>query len=165
MYITFDEYSELYDPLEERVFNLLAFDACRVMDIHTTGIDNVKKLKVYPPMDEDDAAAVKHCAAKIINLLAQIRDAEIAAAMGRGYESTEQGMRGKIISSVSAGNESISYSTGGNSSTTAIDVAVKDKTARDKLLADIVWEYLSGVTDANGVNLLYMGRYPWRYLC
>ncbi|MBQ8797225.1 MAG: hypothetical protein IJZ56_03405 [Oscillospiraceae bacterium] len=160
MYITFDEYAVLYDPMEEKVFNRLAFDACRVMDIHTTGIDNVKKLKRFFPTDEDDVETVKRCAAKIINLLYQIQEAENAAAMGRGYELTEQGMRGKVISSVSAGNESISYSTSGNDSSTAIDAAVKDKTVRDSLIANTVRECLPGVTDANGVNLLYMGRYP-----
>lgn len=164
MYITFDDYTKLYDPIVERVFNNLAFDACRVMDMHTTGIDNVKKLRSYFPTAEEDAEAVKRCAAKMVNTLYHIQQAEIAAIESRGYESTEQGMRGKVISSVSAGNESISYATG-NSSATAIDAAVKDKNARDKLLADIVWEYLSGITDANGVNLLYMGRYPRRYLC
>ena len=42
MYITYDEYDAIYDPMEERLFNALAFDDCRVMDTHTTGIDNVK---------------------------------------------------------------------------------------------------------------------------
>lgn len=164
MYITFDEYSQLYDPIEERIFNRLAFDACRVMDIHTAGIDSVKKLKTYFPTDEDAVTAVKHCAAKIINLLYQIHEAELAAAMGRGYTETEQGLRRQIISRVEAGNEAISYSETKLSNTT-IDAAVSDKSVRDKLLADIVREYLSGVTDANGVNLLYMGRYPRRHLC
>lgn len=164
MYITLEEYSQLYDEIDEKSFNRLCFDACRVMDIHTTGIDNVKKLKRFPPTNEDDAMAVKHCAAKIISLLLQIQQAETSVAEARGYESTEMGMRGKVISSVTAGNESISYATG-NTSATAIDTAVKDKTARDKLLAETVREYLSGVQDANGVNLLFMGMYPRRYLC
>lgn len=164
MYITFEEYSQLYDPMDEKLFNRLAFDACRVMDIHTTGIDNVKKLKNYSPTDEDDAAAVKRCAAKLVNFLHQVHQAELSALESRGYESTEQGMRGKVISSVSAGNESISYVTG-NSSATAIDAAVKDKTVRDSLIGNIVWEYLSGVEDANGVNLLFMGKYPRRAKC
>lgn len=165
MYITFEEYSEFYDPMDESLFNRLLFDACRVMDIHTTGIDNVKKLQKFFPTDEYDAMAVKHCAAKLVNILQQIRQAEIMAKESRGYESTDQGIRGKVISSVTAGNESISYSTAANTSATAVDSAVKDKTVRDKLLADTVWEYLRGVEDANGVNLLYMGKYPWRYLC
>lgn len=32
--------------------------------------------------------------------------------------------------------------------------------AQEKLYADTVREYLSGVTDANNVNLLYAGLYP-----
>ena len=164
MYITFEEYSEIYDPMEERLFNALAFDACRVMDLHTTGIDNVKKLQKFPPVDEYNARAVKHCAAKIINLLDQIREAEVAAAIGRGYTETDQGLQRRIISRVEAGNEAISYSET-KLTNTAIDTAVADKTAKAKLLADAVWDYLRGVEDANGVNLLYMGMYPRRYLC
>ena len=164
MYITFAEYSQLYGKIDEATFDRLVFDACRVMDIHTTGIDNVKKLKRFPPVDADDDMAVKHCAAKIVKLLYQINHAEATALESAGYESTEMGMRGKVISSITAGNESISY-VAGNSSATAIDAAAKDKTVRNKLIADIVWEYLSCVTDSNGVNLLYMGHYPRGYLC
>lgn len=164
MYITFEEYSDLYDPMDEKLFNRLVFDACRVIDIHTTGIDNIKKLQMFFPTDEYDSQAVKRCAAEIIHLQHQIFQAETAAMESSGFETTEMGMRGKVISSVSAGNESISYATG-NTSATAIDAAVKDKTARDKLLAETVREYLSGVQDANGVNLLFMGMYPRRYLC
>lgn len=165
MYITYDQYIELFDPMDEKVFNRLAFEACRVMDIHTTGIDNVKKLKHFFPTEEDAAQAVRHCAAKLVNLMDQIRQAEVSALESRGYESTEMGVRGKVITSVTAGNESISYSTGGTAAVTAIDTAVKDKTMRDKFFADTVWEYLTGVEDANGVNLLFMGMYPRRYLC
>lgn len=158
-YIALSEYNELYDPIDERLFNRFSVEASRIMDIHTTGIDNVKKLKIYFPTDEDDAEAVKHCAAKLIYTLNQINQAEVTALESRGYEATEQGMRGKVISSISAGNESISYATNGNSSATAYDAAVKDRTVRDKLLAEIVWDYLRGVSDANGVGLLYMGVY------
>ena len=165
MYITIEEYSELYDPIEERTFNRLEFDACRVMDIHTTGSDGVKKLKWFFPTNADDAEAVKRCAAKVINLMHQIQSAEESAMQAAGYESTESGMRGKIISSISAGNESISYATGGSASATAIEEATKDMTTRRKMLSQIVMDGLRGVRDANGVNLLYMGEYPRRYLC
>lgn len=158
-YIALSEYNELYDPIDERLFNRFSVEASRIMDIHTTGIDNVKKLKIYFPTDEDDAEAVKHCAAKLIYTLNQINQAEVTALESRGYESTDQGMRGKVISSISAGNESISYATNGNSSVTAYDAAAKDRTVRDKLLAEIVWDYLRGVSDVNGVGLLYMGVY------
>ena len=164
MYITFEEYSELYTPMEEPVFNRLVFEACRVMDIHTTGIDNIKKLQRYFPTDAYNARAVKHCAAKMVNILDQIREAEYSAAMARGYTETEQGLQRRIISRVEAGNEAISYSET-KTTNTAIDAAVADKKARDKLLADVIWEYLSGVEDSNGISLLYMGMYPRGYVC
>lgn len=164
MYITFEGYKELYDPIDEKTFNRIAYDAGRYMDSMTTGYDGIKKLKVAFPVDEDSSEAVKRCAAKVVNLLYQIQEAEAAAALSRGFESTDQGVRGKVISSVSAGNETISYSTSA-SAATAVDSAVKDKSIRDALIKDTIREYLSGVSDANGVNLLYMGPYPRRYLC
>lgn len=159
MYITHTEYTVIYDPIEEKVFNRLAFDACRYLDELTTGADGVKKLKVAFPTEEDDSTAVKHCAAEIINLLAQIREAELSASAGRGYTQTDNGMQGKVISSISAGNESISFS-GAPSVKTVIDAAVAEPAVKDQLIHDTVRRYLSGVADANGVNVLYMGRYP-----
>ena len=162
MYITLEQYTQIYDAIDDKTFNRLCFDACRVMDIHTTGIDNVKKLKLFFPSDSDAAEAVKRCTAKLINLLHQIDKAEESAA--GAYENSEMGIRGKYIQSISAGNESISY-TSGETGKTAVDKAVADKSNRDRLLADTVREYLSGVADDNGVNLLYIGKYPGRYLC
>lgn len=158
MYITYEEYTALYDPIEEKVFNCTAHEACRAIDRLTTGADGVKKLKVAFPQDEDDAAAVRHCAAHVVNLMVQIREAEESASVGRGYTQTANGLQGKVVSSISAGNESISFSTGGVK--TAIDAAASDPTAKSKLVAGVIREHLSGVTDANGVNLLYMGVYP-----
>lgn len=161
MYITYEEYAAIYESMEERLFNTLAFDACRVMDTHTTGIDNVKKLRSFFPKDEYSVQLVKHCTAKLINILHQIHEAEMAAAMGRGYTETEQGLQRRVISRLESGNEAISFSEA-KVSNSVIDAAVADKTARDYLLVETVWEFLRGVEDANGVNLLYMGRYPRR---
>lgn len=164
-YIRRDYYTGLYGEISETDFNRLSWDACRLIDRYTTGIDNVKKLKIAFPTDADDSEIVKRCACEVVNLLYRIQQAENSAAAGKGYESTEQGMRGKVISSITAGNESVTYSVGGNSSETAIDTAVKDASARENYIANTIRGYLSGVTDANGVNLLYMGAYPRRYLC
>ena len=164
MYITLEEYTAMYDTIDASLFNRLEFEARRVMDLHTTGVDNIKKLKRFFPTDSDHAEAVKHCAAKLVNTFYQIQQAEASAAMGRGYTQTEQGLRRQIISRVEAGNEAISYSETKNADT-EIDAAVSDRIARDRLLAGIVWDYLRGIEDANGVNLLYMGMYPRRYLC
>lgn len=158
MYITYSEYTQLYDEMDEKLFNRVASDAFRVMDIHTSGIDNVKKLRSFFPVNEDDVTAVKHCAAKLINTMSIIYRAETAS----GFESTGHGLQGRVISSVTSGNESISYATG---SASVIDEAVKDINVRSRLYGNIVLDYLRGVLDANGVNLLYKGRYPRRYLC
>lgn len=158
MYIQYEAYTNLYDSIDQKLFNRLSYDACRYLDRLTTGVDGVKKLKVAFPTDEDSADSVKHCAAKVINILLQIQEAEQSASVGRGYEKTESGLRGKVVSSVSAGNESVSYSAG--SQITAIDAAVSDLAVRDHLICSTIREYLSGITDANGVNLLYMGVYP-----
>ena len=162
MYITFEEYDNLYNPIDLQLFKRLSFDAARVMDIHTTGIDNVKKLKRFYPVDKESADAVKFCAARLINTLAQIQEAEQSMAMSRGYTQTENGLQRKIISRVEAGNEAISYMES-NAADSIIDKAAADKRVRDKLLGDIVRECLSGISDANGVNLLHLGKYPRRY--
>lgn len=162
-YIRQDYYKGLYGDISKEEFSRLSWEACRRLDVLTTGIDGVKKLKLFFPTDEDDAEAVKRCACKIVNILHQIEAAEASANAGRGYETTEQGIRGKVISSVSAGNESISYTTKAGAET-AIDKAVSSVSSREKLLDGTIREYLSGVTDANGVNLLYMADYPRRFL-
>jgi hypothetical protein len=43
---------------------------------------------------------------------------------------------------------------------TMIDKALSDPAVKEKLFRDTIREGLSGVADANGVNLLYMGVYP-----
>lgn len=159
MYIQYDEYTSLYDPIDQKLFNRISYDACRYLDRLTTGVDGVKKLKVAFPADEDSASAVKHCAAKVINILLQIQEAEQSASIGRGYIQTENGLQGKIVSSVTAGNESVSFSAVGAENTT-IGAAVSDLSARKNLICSTIREYLSGMIDANGVNLLYMGVYP-----
>lgn len=159
MYITFSEYAELYGAIQQPLFNRLAYEASKYIDRYTTGADNVKKLRTYWPSNENAVEAIKHCAAEIVFVLLQIQEAEQSASLSRGYVQTENGMHGKVISSVSAGNESVSY-TVANTQATAYDLAASDIISRDKLIRDIVRKHLTGETDANGVNLLYMGVYP-----
>lgn len=158
MYISFEEYAELYDPADEKVFDHTAYDACRYIDRMTTGVDGVKKLRVAFPTDEDNIESVKRCAAAVTNFLIQIQEAEHSASLGRGYIQTENGLQGKVVSSVSAGNESISFSS--VAPKTSIDIAISDPGAKEKMVCEMIREYLSGCSDANGVSLLYMGVYP-----
>lgn len=164
-YIDIAYYSDLYGSIDEADFKRLSFDACRKVDNYTTGVDGVRKLSVAFPTDEYAAESVRRCVAKVLNLMHQIEQAEKSAASLNGYVETESGLRGKVISSVSAGNESISYAVN-QKAATEIDKAVSDATVRERLFASNIAEYLSGYADANGVNLMYMGPYkPRRYGC
>lgn len=164
-YVDYEYYKSLYGDkaIPEADFNRLSWDAFRKLDAATTGIDNVKKLKFAFPVDEDDAETVKRCVCKLIEIVAAINQAEDTARSAKGYVTREDGsLQGKVVSSVSAGNESISYSTsGGSGASTLIDAVLTDKSAQEKLYSDTIRDYLSGIADANGVNLLYMGRYPY----
>ncbi len=161
-YADYTFYATLYSEsaILESDFNRLSWLAFRKMDASTTGVDGVKKLKVAFPTDEDSAEAVRRCACALIHTMAKIEEQEKSAIRSHGYEETENGLRGKVISSLSAGNESISYSANAGKET-VIEKAAFDKSAREKLYRDIITEYLSSVQDGNGVNLLYMGRYPF----
>lgn len=159
-YVDMEYYKSLYGDITDAEFNRLSWEADRLMDLHTTGMDGVEKLQVAFPTNERDSEAVKRCACKLIDLLQQIETTIKAVTQGRGYEETANGLRGKVVSSISAGNESISYSASAESTATVIDKALADKVVQDRLIQSTVKEYLSGKTDANGVNLLYMGRYP-----
>lgn len=159
-YIDYEYYKGLHgvDAISETDFTRLAWDAFRKLDHYTTGVDGIRKLRIAFPIDEYDAESVKRCAAKLISIAAQVYAAEKSAEAARGYAETANGLQGKVVASVSAGNESITYSTSG---TTIIDQALSDKSVLEKLYNDTIREYLSGVKDANGVNLLYMGTYPF----
>ena len=159
MYLTLEKYKDLYGEIDPIVFNRACYDACKYIDRHTTGIDGVRKLKDYFPVSESSVEAVERCTAEIVNIIAQIQEAEKSASAGRGYTKTENGLQGKVVSSVSAGNESVSYSATGNQAS-AIDAAVSDLAARAELIRATVRHYLSDETDRNGVSLLYMGVYP-----
>lgn len=166
MYVNYEDYVSLYGEksMEEATFNRLSWYAEKKIDINTTGIDGIKKLKIAFPVDVDDIEAVKRCALSLTDIMYQVEQAEENLKSSQGYVTREDGtLQGKIISSVSAGSESIHYDVGGNANTvTLIDKVLSDKSAQEKLYKDIIFEYLSSVMDANGVNLLYMGKYPYR---
>ncbi len=154
-YVEFEYFSSLYNEITESEFTALEWEARRIVDAHTAGVDNVRKLRIAYPIDEDDAEAVKRCMCKLIKTMHDITTAEAK----KGFTTREDGsIVSGVVSSVSSGSESISYATSG---ATSLDAAVASLTERNKLYSGIVREYLSGVSDANGVNLLYMGRYPY----
>ena len=163
MYVDYEYYKSLYGfvAVSESEFNRFSWGASKKIEHYTTGADGVKKLQVAFPTDEESQEAVKRCLCALIELTSNIVKAENNAKANTGYFEREDGtLLGKVITSISAGNEKISYSAG-EASATLISRAVADKTMREQLFRDTIKEYLSGVTDANGVNLLYMGTYPY----
>lgn len=153
-YADYTYFSSLYSGVTEADFNRMAWDASKLMDYHTTGVDGVAKLRTHFPTDEYDIEAVKRCCCALVSLLLKIEAAENASGLITRDDGT---VSGKVVSSVSSGSESISYSVSGN---TAFDKAVSDREQRSVLFATEIRHYLSGVKDANGVNLLFMGVYP-----
>lgn len=156
-YVTYEFYKGLYgeDAILESDFNRLSWEACRRIDTLT-----LNKLKFAFPINDDDAETVRRCVCKLIEIAAQIEAANKRVSEGQGYVADENGTHGKIVSSVSSGSESISYTAKAESGSTLIDAVLSDKAAQDRLYHDTIREYLSFVPDANGVNLLYAGVYP-----
>ncbi len=157
-YVDYEYYKSIYgdNSMPEADFNRLSWEACRLVDVLT-----LNKLKFAFPGNEDDAEAVKRCVCKLIEIAGQIEAANKRVSEGQGYITDSSGaLRGKVVSSVSSGSESISYTAKAESGSTVIDAVLSDKAAQDKLYRDTIREYLSFVPDANGVNLLYAGPYP-----
>ena len=151
MYATYEDYIQFFgEDITSTEFQRYSIEAERALDIATTGIDNVKKLKTAFP--SGSAKEIVYCACVMCHTLKQVSDAEAAS----GYVAGANGMQGKAVASMSAGNESISYTSG----QTAINEAVFNTAKKRDLLVSTAKTYLSGLEDANGVNLLYMGAYP-----
>ena len=141
-YITYDEYLTLYGEIEQTSFARFSFEAEKVIDNHTTTLDNVKKLRVAFPEDEYSVNCIRHCMAGLIYMMNEI----------------EKANNDRQVASISSGSESVSYVT----SDTLIDNMKNNVAERNRNFAKLVKEYLSGVTDLNGVNLLFRGVYPIR---
>ena len=160
-YVTYDYYKSIYgeDSMPETDFKRLSWEACRRVDALT-----LNKLKFAYPTDPDAIEAVKRCVCKLIEIAKDIDVATKRVTEGQGYITDESGtLRGKVVSSVSSGSESISYTAKAEGGSTLIDAVLSDKAAQERLYRDTVREYLSFVPDSNGVNLLYAGiPYPRR---
>ena len=154
MYIDYEYYKSLYGEkvITETDFNRLLWDAEREIDKATSGVDGVKKLKIAFPVDEYEIEAVKRCISELVSFLYKLEKAQ------NGIISNDGTVNSNVIVSKSAGNESISYANSENIVSTALR-SVKDK---EKVIYQLISEKLSGVSDVNGVNLLFGGRYPYR---
>ena len=163
-YVEYTYYKALYgtNAVPETDFNRLSWEAERAIDKATSGVDSIRKLKVAFPIIEEDVETVRRCVCALVDFLSQIESAErVANAVGTYTERADGSLQGKVVSSVSAGNESISYAVG-KTMDTAVSTAISGTQNKEQTINEFIVGRLSGVTDANGVNLLYMGRYPYR---
>ena len=163
-YIDYEFYKTLYgeENMKESDFNRICWKAEREVDKATTGIDGVKKLKVAFPLDEEDAEVVKRCIVELVNFLYMLEEAERNAnSLNQLQKRDDRSMQGKVVSSVSAGNESISYAVG-KSIDTVFSSAIKDLQSKDKTIYQFISNELRDITDANGVNILFAGAYPYK---
>lgn len=121
------------------------------------------KLQFAFPTNERDVEAVKDCVCELADFLYQIDSYNNAAMENMGTVAQADGtVKGKVITSISSGSESIGYSAAGSASTATMEAA-KDKKVADAMIYGMVRDGLGGVPDSNGVNLLYAGiPYPRR---
>ncbi len=121
------------------------------------------KLQFAFPTNERDVEAVKDCVCELADFLYQIDSYSAAAMESMGTVAQADGtVKGKVITSISSGSESIGYSASGSVSTATMEAA-KDKKVSDTMVYGIVRDFLGGVPDSNGVNFLYAGiPYPVR---
>lgn len=159
LYADYQYFTELYGfDVPEWIFNRLIWAASKILDHMTTGVDGYKKLEHAYPINPDDDEAIKRCACELVQFAYEVEEVNKAL----GYVTNADGtVNSRMVSSRSSGAESISYVTGGNSvSKTAAEVAAADDDIRRNMQTAMVRQYLDGVRDANGVNILYLGRYP-----
>lgn len=146
MFVDYAYFTNLYgSTVEETTFNRLLWNAEKLVRDATTGVDGRCKLDFAFPDKETDAETVKRCVCAVVDLMARVDKAETEADGN------------KVVKSVSAGNESITYDVKSG----IIGAVLADKTAQAKLYTDTVREYLRGTKDKNGVNLLFGGIYPY----
>lgn len=110
------------------------------------------------PDDERVKTKVQKAVCAVADTMYQIDQIKKASMDTIGTIQREDGtVVNKAVSSVSSGNESISYATGSNISINVYDQASMDKKVENALLLNVATEYLAGVTNDNGICLLYAG--------
>lgn len=146
-YITYAEFSALYaDAISLTDFDRIEYDAEAILDNWVLTVDGVNKLRVAFPTTYPDVEAVKRCICALTMACKDIEDAERLSMSEHG-----------LVSSVSSGTESMTFARGNS----ALARAVADDESKARYLGNIVKRYLAGKKDANGVNLLYGGAYPY----
>ena len=110
------------------------------------------------PDNERDKTKVQKAVCAVADTMYQIDQIKKASMDTVGTIQREDGtVVNKAVSSVSSGNESISYATGNNISSNVYTQASMDKKVENALLLNVATEYLAGATNDKGICLLYAG--------
>lgn len=110
------------------------------------------------PENERVKTKVQKAVCAVADTMYQIDQIKKASMDTVGTIQKEDGtVVNKAVSSVSSGNESISYATGSNISGNVYAQASMDKKVENALLLNVATEYLAGATNDKGVCLLYAG--------
>lgn len=110
------------------------------------------------PDDERVKTKVQKAVCAVADTMYQIDQIKKASMDTIGTIQREDGtVVNKAVSSVSSGNESISYVTGSNISSNVYAQASVDKKVENALLLNVATEYLAGATNDKGICLLYAG--------
>lgn len=155
-YTNYEFYTTEYygDAVPEEEFPKYIERACDRIDSIT-----FDRLVDGSPSDQRANVRVQKAACAVADVLYQIDAVRKASIETVGTIKREDGsVTGKQIASVSSGSESISYVTGTNG--TGKDIysqAAMNKQVENVLVRQVATEYLQGVADNNGVNLLYAG--------
>lgn len=142
-YADYEFYTNEYhgDTIAEADFPKWSDRASRQMDVYT-----FRRLLSAYPTDEYTDKQIKLCMCELAEKMMETDKYLKASAL------TEDG-HAAVVKSVSAGSESITYATG----ETVYANVVKDDRSRKAFYRVTLTEYLNGLTDANGVCLLYAG--------
>lgn len=151
-YCDYDFYTNKYlgNVITEADFPRLSERASEKLDRLTFDRLSISEDGTIETLDEKTSTRVKKAVCKIAEILNDIEFYEKTSRELAGFEQTENGQRGKVITSVSSGSESISYSVK-ESSNSIVGAVLTDKKAQERLFYDIAVEYLSGT------GLLYAG--------
>ncbi len=94
-------------------------------------------------LDESKISSnIKKSVCKIAEIMFDIDKSENTYRQTVGFENENGLIKGKVISSLSSGSESISYATNSNSDSYLSDVVKGDKLTQEKYIFDSVRDYL-----------------------
>ncbi|MCD8371792.1 MAG: hypothetical protein LUD27_00630 [Clostridia bacterium] len=149
-YTDYTFYSESYygDELTEDNAEKWLEKASDKLDALTFG-----RLTFAFPTVEAHAVKVKKAVCAIAEALYLVDVQRKATSAQLAADGTYRG----AVASVSSGKESVSYSVNG-SSASVYAAAAASESALNTLISDIAVSYISGIPDANSINLLYAGR-------